>query len=238
MSPFALLLLCWVGVAQSYGGAAVGSRISSIVHRPLASATRAPPPVAQEDSADAPAGPVLTCSRCKASYVIDEAAFGTGKQVKCTNCGHEWYQSLERLSSLPPDMELVEYPEKMRERMAQGLTAEPQAGFRAYVGNLPFTASEGELEELFAEYGTVIKVDIMLDEMGRSRGFAFVDLEKPEDGAKAVEGLDKSMLSGRELSVSQGRQPMQRGRGRGRGRGDFRGRGDGRGRGRGGPPSY
>lgn len=45
----------------------------------------------------------------------------------------------------------------MRERMAKGLSAEPRAGFRAYVGNLPFQATEAELEDLFAECAHVVK---------------------------------------------------------------------------------
>ena len=58
----------------------------------------------------------LTCSRCKATYEIDISDFGTGKQVKCSNCDHEWFQTANRLQDMPRDMELVEYPESMKER--------------------------------------------------------------------------------------------------------------------------
>lgn len=116
MSPFLVLLLCWVGGAEGLGSAYLHSKVAAPTHGTPAAVQRAPVPVACDEAAAASSEEelVLTCSRCKASYVIDPASFGNGKQVKCTNCGHEWYQTAQRLSPLPPDMNLVEYPEVLR----------------------------------------------------------------------------------------------------------------------------
>uniref|UniRef100_A0A7S0J6G1 RRM domain-containing protein n=1 Tax=Calcidiscus leptoporus TaxID=127549 RepID=A0A7S0J6G1_9EUKA len=193
------------------------------------------------------------CSQ--ASYEIRKSDVGEGRRVKCSNCGHTWYQTAARLSSLPRAMELIDYPAAMKARLEAGLPAEMVAGFRAYVGNLPFGTSEEELEQLFEPFGNIVGVDILVDEDGRPRGFGFVNLEKEEDGKAAVEALNGHKLNGRPLTVSEGKTPAGRGgrgggggrgrggRGEGRGqrgegRGGWRGRGDGRGRGRGrGPPS-
>jgi predicted Zn finger-like uncharacterized protein len=94
---------------------------------------------------------ILTCAKCKAAFPIDADAFGSGRRVRCNNgdCSHEWYQTADRLQRLPESMELIEYPEKMRQRMREGKPAEAQTNFRVFVGNLPFVASEQELENLF-----------------------------------------------------------------------------------------
>ena len=115
--------------------------------------------------------------------------------------------------------------------MRQGKSAEPQANYRAFVGNLPFQTTEQELEDVFSAHGVVVSVSIMTDEDGRARGYGFVNMESKEEGEKAVAALNGYMLHDRSLNVSEGKAPAGRGRGRGDGRG--RGRGDGRGRGRG-----
>ena len=175
---------------------------------------------------------VVTCSRCKATYPIDLDAFGEGQQVRCTNCGHEWYQTSDRLRELPDDMELIPYPAEMKARVDAGEPAEAQARFRAFVGNLAFTCSETELRAAFEVFGKVVSTTVMTDNEGRPRGFGFVNMESEADGKRAVEELDGMELHGRSISVSVGKQPAGRDGGRGRGRGDGRGRGGGRGRGR------
>ena len=80
-------------------------------------------PACVEEAAEAPEAPVaaeapeeklLTCSKCKASYMIDVRAFGAGRQVRCSVCEHEWFQTAERLRDLRGDMELVPYPKDMK----------------------------------------------------------------------------------------------------------------------------
>jgi RNA recognition motif-containing protein len=73
---------------------------------------------------------------------------------------------------------------------------------RIYVGNLPFSSTEDELRELFAQYGTVTSVNVITDrETGNPRGFAFVEME--EGAQKAIQALDSSQLGGRTLRVNE-----------------------------------
>lgn len=94
-----------------------------------------------------------------------------------------------------------------------------------YVGNLPFSITEDELSTVFADYGDVISVKIVLDrDTGRSRGFGFVEMD--EDGAEqAQEALDGAELSGRYLKVNPARPREPRPGGGGGG--GFRGGGGG-----------
>lgn len=85
---------------------------------------------------------ILTCSRCKATYDVDIQQFGNGCQVQCSVCSNEWFQSSSRLHTLPSGMTLIDYPEEMKARLAAGKSAEPQSKYRAFVGNLAFTATE------------------------------------------------------------------------------------------------
>ena len=74
---------------------------------------------------------------------------------------------------------------------------------RLYVGNLSYTSIETDIEELFAQAGTVVKCELMLDKFtSRSRGFAFVDMETAEEANKAVELLNEQDLDGRSLRVN------------------------------------
>ena len=74
---------------------------------------------------------------------------------------------------------------------------------KIYVGNLPFSTTEDELDELFAQYGEVVSAKVITDrDTGRSRGFGFVEME--DDGFdEAVSALDGSDLGGRQLKVSE-----------------------------------
>jgi predicted Zn finger-like uncharacterized protein len=194
-----------------------------------AAAARAPAARCAAPSADAP---LVTCGKCKAAYTIDAEAFGTGQKVRCSNCGHEWFQTASRFATVPAGYEIVDYPAEMKERLAQGKSAVPESRFRCFVGNLAFAAEEDELREIFERYGTVVSVTIMTDENGSPKGYGFVNMESPVAGAKAVEELNGYEFCGRAINVSEGKQSASRGRGRGRGDGRGRGRG---GRGRGGP---
>ncbi|BDQ34304.1 RNA recognition motif domain-containing protein [Pseudodesulfovibrio portus] len=72
-----------------------------------------------------------------------------------------------------------------------------------YVGNIPFSASEDDLRDLFAAHGEVLSVKFIMDrETGRFRGFAFVEME--DAGAlAAIEALDGNEMSGRNLKVNE-----------------------------------
>ncbi len=72
-----------------------------------------------------------------------------------------------------------------------------------YVGNLPWSATEDQVQALFAEFGDVQSVKLVNDrETGRARGFGFVEMEDPA-ATSAVEALDNSSFGGRTLRVNE-----------------------------------
>jgi len=80
-----------------------------------------------------------------------------------------------------------------------------------YVGNLPWSANEEQVQDLFAEYGSVLSVKLISDrETGRARGFGFVEMEDGEADA-AIEALDNFSFGGRTLRVNEAkpRAPRQ-----------------------------
>jgi len=102
---------------------------------------------------------------------------------------------------------------------------------RLYVGNLVFHATEDLLTQRFATCGGVVSVSVVTDrETGRSRGFAFVEMENVAAAQKAIAELDGQDLEGRALRVrvAEDRKPGPRGGGGGGG-GGFRDRGGDRG---------
>lgn len=107
---------------------------------------------------------------------------------------------------------------------------------RIYVGNLPFSATEEEVSEVFSQYGEVISCSLLIDrETGRPRGFGFVEME--DDAAKqAISALDGKDFGGRQLRVNEA-QPREQGRGPRGGGGGFDG-GGGYGGGGGGRGGY
>lgn len=80
---------------------------------------------------------------------------------------------------------------------------------KLYVGNLPFSASESEITDLFGEYGTIVSVNLITDrETGRPRGFGFIEME---DGAQeAIESLNGADMGGRSLKVNEARPREER----------------------------
>lgn len=74
-----------------------------------------------------------------------------------------------------------------------------------YVGNLPFEASEDDVQQLFSQYGEVSSVSLVSDrETGSPRGFGFVEMP-PEQASKAVDALDGVDFGGRNLRVNEAR---------------------------------
>ena len=72
-----------------------------------------------------------------------------------------------------------------------------------YVGNLPWSATEEDVQSLFAPHGNVLSVKLINDrETGRARGFGFVEMDDA-DAATAVEALDGSSFGGRTLRVNE-----------------------------------
>ena len=89
-----------------------------------------------------------------------------------------------------------------------------------YVGNLPFTTTELELQDMFAQAGAVTEVLLMQDKFtGKSRGFAFVTMASETDAQNAVTQLDGKQIEGRPLRVNEARPRDERGFGGGGGGG-------------------
>jgi len=72
-----------------------------------------------------------------------------------------------------------------------------------YVGNLPFTTDSSELEDIFSEYGSVERAQVISDrETGRSRGFGFVEMADDNEAQTAIEALNGKEVGGRQLRVN------------------------------------
>jgi cold-inducible RNA-binding protein len=77
---------------------------------------------------------------------------------------------------------------------------------KLYVGNLTFNTTEQDLQEQFSRYGQVGSANIITDrDTGRSRGFAFVELDSKESAQAAIEALNGKELDGRTLTVNEAR---------------------------------
>lgn len=83
-------------------------------------------------------------------------------------------------------------------------------GNKLYVGGLPYSVTEGQLEEVFAPHGSVQSARVISDKFtGRSRGFGFVEMASDEEAQKAIEALNGTELEGRTLVVNEAR-PQER----------------------------
>lgn len=98
---------------------------------------------------------------------------------------------------------------------------------KLYVGNLAFSTSSQDLQELFAQAGTVESASVVEDrDTGRSRGFGFVEMSSKEEGTAAIEQFNGKEVNGRNLTVNEARPRENRGGGGGgRGFGGNRGGG-------------
>lgn len=82
---------------------------------------------------------------------------------------------------------------------------------KIYVGNMPYSTSSEELEQLFGQYGSVGEANVIMDrETGRSKGFGFVDMPNDAEANEAINALNSSQLSGRTLRVSEARPRTDR----------------------------
>lgn len=91
-------------------------------------------------------------------------------------------------------------------------------GKKLYVGNLSYSVNSSELEQLFAQYGTVQSAQVIQDrETGRSKGFGFVEMSNDAEAQAAIQGLNEQEHNGRPLAVNEARPREDRGGGGGRG---------------------
>jgi len=99
---------------------------------------------------------------------------------------------------------------------------------KLFVGNLPYSVTSERLSEAFSQFGTVTTSKVIVDrETGRSRGFAFLEMETDDQGASAMQAMNGALLDGRSIAV---REAVERQPGGGGGGGGFGGGGGGGGR--------
>jgi RNA recognition motif-containing protein len=97
-------------------------------------------------------------------------------------------------------------------------------GTKLYVGNLPYTTTSQELNEMFAPHGAVKSADVIMDrETGRSKGFGFVEMSTDEEAKAAITALNGQKVGGRPLTVNEAKPREERPGGFGGGRGGFGG---------------
>lgn len=111
-------------------------------------------------------------------------------------------------------------------------------GSKLYVGNLSYNTSSSDLEQLFAQHGTVQSAEIISDrDTGRSKGFGFVQMGSDEEAQAAIDAINGQEIDGRTLTVNVAKPREDRprgggfGGGGGGGRGGYGGGGGGGGRG-------
>jgi len=88
-----------------------------------------------------------------------------------------------------------------------------QVGNKLYVGNLAYSVRDENLQERFAEFGTVTSAKVMMDrETGRSKGFGFFEMSSPVEAHASIRGLNGQSLDGRAIVVNEAR-PKEAGSG-------------------------
>jgi RNA recognition motif-containing protein len=97
---------------------------------------------------------------------------------------------------------------------------------RIYVGNLPYTADNEQLAQLFAVFGEVIEAAIIMDrDTGRSKGFGFVQMTNDDEAQKAISSLNGTMFGNRTIRVNEAQPRAERPRGGYNDRGGYNERG-------------
>jgi len=82
-------------------------------------------------------------------------------------------------------------------------------GNKLYVGNLPYTVRDDDLQQAFSQFGTVTSAKVMMErDTGRSKGFGFVEMGSDAEAQAAINGMNGQPLSGRSLVVNEAR-PME-----------------------------
>lgn len=80
---------------------------------------------------------------------------------------------------------------------------------KLYVGNLPYSAKDDDLNDMFSKAGTVNSASVIIDKIsGRSKGFGFVEMSSDDEAQKAIEMFNEKELDGRKIVVNEAR-PMK-----------------------------
>lgn len=93
-------------------------------------------------------------------------------------------------------------------------------GTKLYVGGLPYSVTEGRLQEIFSAHGTVESANVIADKFtGQSRGFGFVEMSSGSEAQSAISALNGTELDGRTLTVNEAKPMARRDNSGGGGRG-------------------
>src|SRR5215218_9536544 len=85
-------------------------------------------------------------------------------------------------------------------------------GKKLYVGNLSYDTTDGMLEQMFGEYGTVQSAQVIMDrDAGRSKGFGFVEMGSDQEAQAAIAALSGKQMGGRSLTVNEAKPREDRG---------------------------
>lgn len=88
---------------------------------------------------------------------------------------------------------------------------------KLYVGNLPYSANQQTLQDLFCKCGTVESINLISDrDTGRSKGFAFVEMSSNAEANKAIQEINGSSLDGRQIKVNEAKPQVKRSGGGGK----------------------
>jgi len=99
-------------------------------------------------------------------------------------------------------------------------------GKKLYVGNLPYSATDDSLRQIFEAHGSVTSAQVVMDrDTGRSRGFGFVEMAGDQEAQAAIAALNGAQVDGRSLTVNEARPKKEGGGGGGYGGGGGGGRG-------------
>ncbi len=91
-------------------------------------------------------------------------------------------------------------------------------GTKLYVGGLPYSVTEGRLQEIFSAHGSVESANVIADKFtGQSRGFGFVEMSSGSEAQRAIEALNGTQIDGRTLTVNEAKPMARRDNGGGRG---------------------
>jgi len=82
-------------------------------------------------------------------------------------------------------------------------------GNKLYVGNLPYSFNDSDMEQAFSQFGTVASAKVMMErDTGRSKGFGFVEMSTADEAQAAIKGMNGQQMGGRGLVVNEAR-PME-----------------------------
>ncbi|PJE69121.1 RNA-binding protein [Candidatus Shapirobacteria bacterium CG10_big_fil_rev_8_21_14_0_10_38_14] len=94
---------------------------------------------------------------------------------------------------------------------------------RLYVGGLPYSVANSQLEEIFSKFGKVVSCEVITDRYsGQSKGFGFIEMEKDKEAEEAIKNLNGTKLDEREITVNEARPREERPRFDNRGGGSRR----------------